>query len=144
MAKLHHCHEEGDTEAGVGTFDLRFWDSTQGPDPEAAFAVNAENAGSYTIDIDVDNLQMTMTKNAETLFMMGNALTGAAGVWSLEWAQAFTPTATEHEFEWNGFLYAEDEEGLPTQFKFIKTPMTGPVTLQPRRTRRSPLDKATT
>ena len=115
------ANEEGDTEAGVGTFDLRFWDSTQGPDPEAAFAVNAENAGSYTIDIDVDNLQMTMTKNAETLFMMGNALTGAAGVWSLEWAQAFTPTATEHEFEWNGFLYAEDEEGLPTQFKFIKT-----------------------
>lgn len=114
------ANEEGDTEAGVGTFDLRFWDSTQGPDPEAAFSLSEENAGSYTIDIDVENLQMTITKEAESLFMMGNALTGAEGVWSLDWAQAFTPTATEHEFEWQGFLYSEDEAGLPTQFKFIK------------------------
>lgn len=109
------ANEEGDTEAGVGVYDLRFCETS--PDPEAAFRINA--TGTYVIDLDIENLQMTITEKAEELYIMGNALTGAAGVWDLQWAQACTPTANAHEFEWNGFLFNEDEEGLPTQFKFI-------------------------
>lgn len=113
------ANEEGDTNVEPGTYDLRYCET--GPDPEAAFRISA--TGLYSIDLDLENLQMTITEKEETLFLIGNALNGISRneAWQLEWASAFTATGTPHEFSWSGFLFALDELNVPTQFRFLNS-----------------------
>lgn len=107
--------EEANQNVGVGEYDLRFCEDR--PSKEVGFRI--AESGSYIIDVDTENLKMTITAKPEALYIMGNALNGGASLWDLSWAQLCASTGNAHEFEWEGFLYAVSEEDTPTQFKFL-------------------------
>ena len=113
------ANEEADENVGIGTYDLRYCETA--PEPQSAFRINA--SGLYFIDLDLENMQMTISEKEETLFVIGNALNGISRnqAWDLSWASPCTPTGKPHEFSWNNFLFSEDEEGLPTQFRFLSS-----------------------
>lgn len=99
----------------TGSYTLVYYPST--PSGEPAFLVS--EGGRYLIEVDINAMSMKLTNLTEYLFLVGSSLNGRDGVWDFSMTAEMTPTATAHEFEWTGQLYANTASGGLTEFKFL-------------------------
>lgn len=106
-----------DEPVSEGMYTLVYYENQ--PEGEPAFLVTM--GGNYTLTVDLKAMTLTMVRNSEQLYIIGNALTGADGNWDYAKAQEMTYNSANELFEWSGELKARSEGGNPAEFKFLKS-----------------------
>lgn len=102
----------------AGQYALAYYET--GPKGEPSFKV--EVPGNYTVDLDIDNMVMTLTLNSafeeKQMYIMGNATTGRDLAEEEEMPMVEMHLTGENLFEWTGDLYSETLSGERALFKF--------------------------
>lgn len=111
----------------AGQYALAYYET--GPKGEPSFKV--EVPGNYTVDLDIDNMIMTLTLNSafeeKYMYIIGNATTGRDLAEGEQMPVVEMHLTGENLFEWTGDLYSETLSGERALFRFAPD-STGDIT----------------
>ena len=114
--------EAGHQLVKAGQYALTYYET--GAPGEPSFKV--EVPGNYTVDLDIENLIMTLTLNSayeeKFMYITGNATTGEDLAEGEEMPMLEMHLTGDDLFEWTGDLYPETTTGARAVFKFSPDP----------------------
>lgn len=110
--------EPGHQYVREGQYALAYYETGVNGDP----SFKVELPGNYTIDLDIDNMIMTIKLNTayeeKFMYLVGTATTGEDLADGEEMPRVDMHLTGDNMFEWTGDLYPETESGARAGFRF--------------------------